>query len=78
MGNDEGGGELDGGSNKSDKSEAEPGENGESRSISIGEPLSPLRHNCVQYLETKLKNLTLIVWEALLKRSPVMLCKEVA
>jgi len=40
LGKDEGGGELDGGSNKSDKSEADPGENGESRSMSIGEPPS--------------------------------------
>ena len=38
MGRDDGGGELVGGSNKSDRSDAEPGENGESRSMSIGEP----------------------------------------
>ena len=47
LGKDEGGGELDGGSNKSDKSEAEPGENGESRSMSIGEPPSALK---IQYV----------------------------
>jgi len=40
LGKEEGGGELDGGSNKSDRSDADPGENGESRSISIGEPPS--------------------------------------
>jgi len=40
FGSDEGGGELDGGSNKSERSEAEPGEKGESKSMSIGEPPS--------------------------------------
>lgn len=42
MGKDEGGGELDGGSNKSERSDAEPGEKGESRSMSMGEPTSGL------------------------------------
>ena len=36
------GGEPLGGSNKSDKSEADPGEQGESRSMSTGEPLVSL------------------------------------
>ena len=43
FGSDEGGGELDGGSNKSERSEAEPGEKGESKSMSIGEPPSALK-----------------------------------
>ena len=38
LGREEVGGEADGGSNRSDRSEAEPGENGESRSMSTGEP----------------------------------------
>lgn len=42
LGKDEGGGELDGGSNKSERSDADPGEKGESRSMSMGEPTSGL------------------------------------
>ena len=38
MGKEEEGGEADGGSKRSERSEAEPGLNGESMSISIGEP----------------------------------------
>lgn len=38
MGKEEEGGEADGGSNRSERSEAEPGLKGESMSISIGEP----------------------------------------
>ena len=56
MGKDEGGGELDGGSNKSERSDAEPGEKGESRSMSMGEPTSGLEIyllNCGLYLLTK-------------------------
>ena len=56
MGKDEGGGELDGGSNKSERSDAEPGEKGESRSMSMGEPTSGLEIdllNCGPYLLTK-------------------------
>ena len=32
------GGEAEGGSNRSERSEAEPGDNGESRSMSTGDP----------------------------------------
>ena len=38
FGNDEVGGEAEGGSNKSDKSEADPGLKGDSTSISMGDP----------------------------------------
>merc|ERR1719369_2038259 len=38
LGRDDGGGELEGGSNRSDKSDADPGENGESKSMSMGDP----------------------------------------
>ena len=57
LGKEEGGGELEGGSNKSDRSDADPGENGESRSISIGEPPSGLKFMLSykkMYFQTKL------------------------
>ena len=38
LGSDDDGGEAVGGSNKSDRSEADPGLNGESMSISMGDP----------------------------------------
>ena len=38
LGKEEVGGEAEGGSNRSERSEAEPGEKGESRSMSTGEP----------------------------------------
>ena len=38
FGNEEVGGEAEGGSKRSERSEAEPGEKGESRSMSTGEP----------------------------------------
>ena len=38
LGREDIGGEAVGGSNKSDRSEAEPGEKGESGSMSIGDP----------------------------------------
>lgn len=47
LGKEEDGGEADGGSNRSERSEAEPGLKGESMSMSIGEPPELLCDICV-------------------------------
>ena len=47
MGKAEEGGEADGGSKRSERSEAEPGLKGESMSMSIGEPPELLWESCV-------------------------------